>query len=51
MCSPTDKTVSDAPLVNRWNDFDPLEEVVVGIADGSCFPPHEPACESEFNDQ
>ncbi|KAF4681554.1 hypothetical protein FOZ60_011964 [Perkinsus olseni] len=51
MCSSTDNTVSDTPLVNRWNDFDPLEEVVVGIADGSCFPPHEPACESEFNDQ
>ncbi|KAF4722819.1 hypothetical protein FOZ62_010045 [Perkinsus olseni] len=51
MCSSTDNNVSDIPLVNRWNDFDPLEEVVVGIADGSCFPPHEPACESEYNDQ
>jgi len=37
--------------VNRWNDFDPLEEVVLGIADGACFPPIEPACRSEFNDQ
>jgi len=39
------------PLVNRWNDFDPLEEVILGIADGACFPPLEPACQSEFNDQ
>ena len=34
-------------LVNRWNDFDPLEEVVLGIADGACFPPMEPGCQSE----
>lgn len=39
------------PIVNRWNDFDPLEEVIVGIADGACFPPPEPSCQSEFNDQ
>jgi glycine amidinotransferase len=38
-------------LVWRWNDFDPLEEVMVGIADGACFPPLEPGCQSEFNDQ
>jgi glycine amidinotransferase len=38
-------------LVWRWNDFDPLEEVVVGIADNACFPPLEPACQSEYNDQ
>jgi len=41
---------SCAPIVNRWNDFDPLEEVVLGIADGACFPPNEPACQNEFND-
>jgi glycine amidinotransferase len=39
------------PVVNRWNDFDPLEEVCLGIADGACFPPLEPACQSEYNDQ
>ncbi|CAD7970495.1 unnamed protein product [Amoebophrya sp. A120] len=38
-------------IVNRWNDFDPLEEVILGIADDACFPPMEPACQSEFNDQ
>jgi len=38
-------------LVNRWNDFDKLEEVVLGVADGACFPPLEPSCQSEFNDQ
>lgn len=42
--------VSNTPIVNRWNDFDPLEEIVLGIADGACFPPLEPACQSEFND-
>lgn len=41
----------ESSIVNRWNDFDPLEEVVLGIADGACFPPLEPACQSEFNDQ
>eukprot|EP00929_Paragymnodinium_shiwhaense_P120127 TRINITY_DN92010_c0_g1_i1.p1 TRINITY_DN92010_c0_g1~~TRINITY_DN92010_c0_g1_i1.p1 ORF type:complete len:419 (+),score=32.38 TRINITY_DN92010_c0_g1_i1:75-1259(+) len=40
-----------AEIVNRWNDFDPLEEIVLGVADGACFPPPEPACQSEFNDQ
>eukprot|EP00397_Hematodinium_sp_SG-2012_P006202 GEMP01006230.1.p1 GENE.GEMP01006230.1~~GEMP01006230.1.p1 ORF type:complete len:403 (+),score=92.92 GEMP01006230.1:222-1430(+) len=39
------------PMVNRWNDFDPLEEVVLGSADDACFPPTEPACHPEFNDQ
>lgn len=43
--------MAEVPLVNRWNDFDPLEEVVLGIANGACFPPLEPACQSEFNDQ
>jgi glycine amidinotransferase len=37
-------------IVNRWTDFDKLEEVIVGLADDACFPPHEPACEAEFND-
>ena len=45
------KMDSEIPVVNRWNDFDPLEEVVLGIADDACFPPMEPACQSEFNDQ
>ena len=39
------------PLVNRWNDWDPLEEIILGIANDACFPPMEPACQSEFNDQ
>jgi len=42
---------AQTPIVNRWNDFDPLEEVVLGIADDACFPPLEPACQSEYNDQ
>lgn len=30
------------PLVNSWNEWDPLEEVVVGRADGACYEPTEP---------
>jgi glycine amidinotransferase len=29
-------------VVWAWNEFDPLEEVIVGIADGSAVPPNEP---------
>ena len=29
-------------VVNSWNEWDPLEEIVVGSADGSCFKPTEP---------
>ena len=29
-------------LVNSWNEWDPLEEIVVGIADFACFEPQEP---------
>ena len=43
--------MAEATLVNRWTDFDPLQEVILGIADNACFPPLEPACHSEFNDQ
>ncbi|KIZ19539.1 arginine deiminase family protein [Streptomyces natalensis] len=30
------------PLVNAWNEWDTLREVVVGSADGACFEPTEP---------
>ncbi|UYB38608.1 glycine amidinotransferase [Streptomyces sp. Je 1-4] len=29
-------------LVNSWNEWDPLREIVVGIADNACFEPSEP---------
>ncbi len=29
-------------VVNSWNEWDPLEETVVGTADGACFEPTEP---------
>merc|ERR1719230_1499526 len=41
---------SSNEIVRRWTDFDKLEEVIVGLADDACFPPHEPACEAEYND-
>lgn len=31
-------------IVGSWNEWDPLEEIVVGIAEGACFEPSEPAC-------
>jgi glycine amidinotransferase len=31
-----------AKIVNSWNEWDPLREVVVGIADNACFEPTEP---------
>ncbi|WP_228387138.1 hypothetical protein [Streptomyces katsurahamanus] len=31
-----------AHLVNSWNEWDPLREIVVGVADNACFEPREP---------
>lgn len=33
---------ANVKLVNSWNEWDPLEEVVVGIADNACYEPTEP---------
>ena len=30
-------------IVNSWNEWDPLVEVIIGRADGACVPPKEPA--------
>lgn len=30
------------PVVSSWNEWDPLEEMVVGIADDACYEPTEP---------
>jgi glycine amidinotransferase len=35
-------TVAPTKIVNSWNEWDPLEEVVVGSALGACFEPVEP---------
>lgn len=34
-------------LVNSWNEWDPLEEIVVGSADAACFEPTEPGCKPQ----
>ncbi|MGE3255244.1 glycine amidinotransferase [Pseudonocardia sp.] len=39
---PAPHTATDLPVVNSWNEWDPLEEVVVGRADGAWFEPTEP---------
>jgi glycine amidinotransferase len=31
-------------IVNSWNEWDPLQEIVVGSADNACFEPTEPGC-------
>ena len=35
-------------VVSSWNDFDPLEHVIVGRADFTCIPPTEPATEAKI---
>lgn len=39
------------PIVSAWNEWDPLEEVVVGIADAACFEPTEPGNRPKFRDK
>lgn len=39
-----------APIVNSWNEWDPLEEVVVGCADGAYFEPTEPGNHPKLRD-
>ena len=34
--------------VNSWNEWDPLKHVIVGVADGCCIPPPEPASEPKI---
>ena len=40
--------LSTRTIVSSWNEWDPLEEVVVGIADGSAVPPLHPAEEAKI---
>jgi len=39
---PTSKTRPETPVVNSYSEWDPLEEVIVGIVDGACLPPWHP---------
>ena len=34
-------------VVNSWNEWDPLKHVIVGVADGCCIPPPEPALDAK----
>lgn len=38
-------------VVNSWNEWDELEEIVVGIADYACFEPTEPGNRPQFRDK
>ena len=35
------------PIVNSWNEWDPLKHVIVGRADGTCIPAPEPALDAK----
>ncbi len=37
----------DKTVVNSWNEWDPLKHVIVGVADGGCIPPPEPALDAK----
>lgn len=39
---------STPTVVNSWNEWDPLKHVIVGVADGCCIPPAEPASEPKI---
>lgn len=35
-------------IVESWNEWDPLRHVIIGVADGCCIPPTEPASECKI---
>ena len=37
----------ETTTVNSWNEWDPLKHVIVGVADGCCIPPPEPALDAK----
>jgi glycine amidinotransferase len=39
---------SNYHVVNSWNEWDPLREIVVGSADHACFEPTEPGCHPQI---
>ena len=42
--------LNNKPIVNAWNEWDELEEVVVGNADNACFEPTEPGSHPKLRD-
>ena len=38
----------DKTVVNSWNEWDPLKHVILGVPDGCCIPPPEPASEPKI---
>jgi len=43
-------TAATPSLVNAWNEWDPLEEIIVGRADGAAFEPVEPGSRPQLRD-
>lgn len=44
-------TTAETPVVNSWNEWDTLREIVVGSADGACFEPVEPGNRPQIRNQ
>lgn len=38
---------AEPTVVSSWNEWDPLKHVIVGVADGCCIPPPEPALDAK----
>jgi len=39
---------SPKPIVNSWNEWDPLKRIIVGVAEGTMVQALEPACERSW---
>jgi len=39
------KLGTETGVVNSWNEWDQLEEIIVGVCDKAVIPPREPAFE------
>ena len=39
---------SEKTVVNSWNEWDPLKHIILGVPDGCCIPPSEPASEPKI---
>lgn len=36
-------TKTSTRIVNSWDEFSPLKHIIIGVPDGTCIPPNEPA--------
>jgi glycine amidinotransferase len=43
--------LQDGPVVSSYNEWDPLEEVIVGVVEGACVPPWDAAVEATMPEE